>query len=77
MPHLNVVRRVQLYKMLKSGRAYAIDELAALLGVKARTIHRDLAALQRGNERIEIFEADGQGPFRPETSVLEPRGIRG
>jgi predicted DNA-binding transcriptional regulator YafY len=62
--------------MLKTGRAFTIDELAELLGVEERTIHRDLAALQRGSERIEIIEASSRGPACLETRVLEPRGIR-
>jgi len=76
MPHFNIVRRVRLYKMLKTGRAYTVNELAERLGVAESTIHRDLAVLQQGSERIEIIEASGRGPACLETSVLEPRGIR-
>jgi hypothetical protein len=53
-----------------------VDALAEILGVEERTILRDLAVLQQGSERIEVIEANGQGPVGLETSVLEPRGIR-
>ena len=75
MPHPNIVRRVRLYKLLRTGRAFAVDVLAGIFGVEERTILRDLAALQ-GTEHIEITEESGQGPARLETSVLEPRGFR-
>jgi predicted DNA-binding transcriptional regulator YafY len=76
MPHLNIVRRVRLYKLLRTGRPFSVDALAEIFGVEERTILRDLAVLQQGSERIEVIEANGQGPVGLETSVLEPRGIR-
>ena len=76
MPLPNIVRRVRLYKLLRTGQAYSVDELAAHFRVGRRTIHRDLAVLQRGSERIEFVEANGQGPVCLAFSVLEPRGIR-
>jgi predicted DNA-binding transcriptional regulator YafY len=53
-----------------------VEELAAQLRVGRRTIHRDLAVLQQGSERIEFVESNGQGPVCLGCSVLEPRGIR-
>lgn len=76
MPNHNIVRRVRLYKLLRTGRRFSVDALAGMLGVEERTILRDLAVLQQGTERIEIIEESGQGPVLLETSVLEPRGIR-
>jgi predicted DNA-binding transcriptional regulator YafY len=76
MPHHNIRRRVQLYKLLRTGRSFSINELAKILGVGERIIHRDLAVLQRGSEEIEIIEASDQGPVSFDTTVLEPRGIR-
>lgn len=76
MPNRNIVRRVRLYKLLRTGRTFSIDELAEILGVEERIIHRDLAVLQQGNERIEISEATCQGPVCFDTTVLEPRSIR-
>jgi hypothetical protein len=76
MPHHNIVRRVRLYKLLRTGRTFAINELAEILGVEERIIHRDLAVLQQGSDHIEIIEASNQRPVCFDTKVLEPRGIR-
>ncbi|HJS06361.1 MAG TPA: HTH domain-containing protein [Pirellulales bacterium] len=76
MPLPNIVRRVRIYKLLRTGLAYSEDELASLLRVGRRTIRRDLAVLRQGSDRFELAEANGRRSIRLSIGMLEPSGFR-
>jgi predicted DNA-binding transcriptional regulator YafY len=59
MPIPTILRRVRLYKLLRSGVTFSVDELAKMHHVSRRTIVRDLAALQASDERFELMGTDG------------------
>ncbi len=76
MPLPNIVRRVRIYKLLKTGQAYSEDELALILCVGRRTIRRDLAVLRQGADRFELAEGNGQRSIRLSIGMSQPNGFR-
>jgi predicted DNA-binding transcriptional regulator YafY len=76
MPLPNIVRRVRIYKLLRTGQAYSVDELASILCVARRTIRRDLAVLRRGSDRFEMAEGNGQRSIRLGIGRSGPSGFR-
>jgi predicted DNA-binding transcriptional regulator YafY len=76
MPLPNIVRRVRIYKLLRTGQAYSVDELASIMSVGRRTIRRDLDVLRRGSDRFELAEGNGQGSIRLSIDMRQPSGFR-
>ena len=76
MPLESIVRRVRIYKLLRTGQAYSVDELASILSVGRRTIRRDLAVLRQGGDRFEMAEGNGRRSIRLGIGMLQPNGFR-
>jgi predicted DNA-binding transcriptional regulator YafY len=76
MPLPFVVRRIRIYKLLRSGLPIAIDELARVCNVEERTIHEDLNVLKKGGAPVQLFECEENELHRVGRVVLEPRAIR-
>jgi predicted DNA-binding transcriptional regulator YafY len=76
MPLPNIVRRVRIYKLLRTGQAYSEDELASILSVGRRTIRRDLAVLRQGSDRFEMAEGNGRRCIRLSIGISGPNGFR-
>jgi hypothetical protein len=76
MPLPNIVRRVRIYKLLRTGQAYSVDELASMMSVGRRTICRDLAVLRQGSDQFEVAEGNRRRSIRLSIGMLEPSGFR-
>jgi predicted DNA-binding transcriptional regulator YafY len=75
MPIPPVIRRVSLYKLLRSGVTFSVEELAELHAVSAHTIVRDITALRQADDRCELIETGGVRAARLDVAAPDSLSI--